>query len=602
MSSRKVLTEKELLEELEKGLSDIEGLDSDDSDYEEEVQVRQRVGQLIDDISEHINEEDNVEEIEDEENNVEEIENEEEEYNYEDFITLKKNVKWLQNVQYVTRHLPTKISRNSNENCSEEYPVTYFLRYFPESLFEDIVQYTNMYALQNGTEKFVPCNLQEIKAFFGLSILTGCLKFPRLRMYWDKSLKVDIFTDTMTINRMFKLRTHIHCVDNLAPRQSNDKLWKVRPIFESVLKRCRELQVETNVCIDEQIMPFKGRLFIKQYIKNKPHPWGVKLYLLGGESGLTYDFLIYQGSTTEIEPSFLKYGQGAGVILQLSKKLEPNKHILYCDNYFTSYHLLQILNQKSIFLAGTARLNRFSKPPLTDVKDFLKKKRGSTEQIISTDGIVVTRWLDNKPVIMVSNFVGVGKEDIVKRWDKTTKSFSDVNRPEVIQKYNSSMGGIDLADALIAFYRTKSRCKKWTIRLMFHAVDMALTNSWLEYKQNMHTLGIPKKDIMDLLHFRMQVGESLIKVNSCNNRKRGRPSSGTSSPVVPTKRRNVEVRPLTPVQYDNIGHFPEHPELPLPLRCKNPGCGGKSRWKCQKCNIHLCLQKERNCFLAFHQK
>ncbi|KAG5881348.1 hypothetical protein JTB14_020598 [Gonioctena quinquepunctata] len=171
------------------------------------------------------------------------------------------------------------------------------------------------------------------------------------------------------MTRFFKLRTHIHCINNLEPRQGNDKLWKVRPIFHSLLKRCRELQVETNVCIVEQIMPFKGRLSIKQYIKNEPHPWGVKLYSLGGESGLTYNFLTYQGSTTEIEPSYSKNGQGAAVVLQLSEKLEPNKHKLYCDNYFTSYYLLQILNQKSIFLAGTARLNRLSKPPLTDVED-----------------------------------------------------------------------------------------------------------------------------------------------------------------------------------------------------------------------------------------
>ncbi|KAG5890134.1 hypothetical protein JTB14_027801 [Gonioctena quinquepunctata] len=166
---------------------------------------------MIDDVSEHLNEGDNEEEIEDDGE-----EQGEEECNYDDFITLKKTLKWLQNVQYVTRHLPTKISRNSNENYHEEYPVTYFLRYVPESLFEDLVQYTNMYALQTGTEKFVPCNLQEMKAFFGLSILTGCLKFPRLRMYWDKSLKVDIFTETITLNRFFKLRTHIHCVNNLS--------------------------------------------------------------------------------------------------------------------------------------------------------------------------------------------------------------------------------------------------------------------------------------------------------------------------------------------------------------------------------------------------
>ncbi|KAG5884841.1 hypothetical protein JTB14_004259 [Gonioctena quinquepunctata] len=206
MRPRRGLTEKKMQEELEKGLSDIEGVSSDDSDNEEEIQVRQRIGKMI----EHLNEEDNEEEIEDDGKKQGE-----EECNYDDFITSKKNFKWLQNVQYVTRHSPTKIFRNCNENHHEEYPVTYFLRYVPESLFEDLVQYTNMYALQTGTEKFVTCNLREMKALFGLSIPTGCLKFPRLRMYWDKSMKVDIFTETMTLNRFLELRTHIHCVNNL---------------------------------------------------------------------------------------------------------------------------------------------------------------------------------------------------------------------------------------------------------------------------------------------------------------------------------------------------------------------------------------------------
>lgn len=119
------------------------------------------------------------------------------------------------------------------------------------------------------------------------------------------------------------------------------------------------------------------------------------------------------------------------------------------------------------------------------------------------------------------------------------------------------MGGIYNTDALIAFYKTKSRCRKWTVRRIFHAVDMAITNSWLKYKRDMHALGISQKDVMDLLHFRKKIGESLVKDAA--------------------KRQNNEVRPLSEVQYDNIGHFPEHQELPLPLRCKNPGCGGKSR-------------------------
>jgi len=47
------------------------------------------------------------------------------------------------------------------------------------------------------------------------------------------------------------------------------------------------------------MVPFKGKLSVKQYIRGKPNPWGIKLYLLCGENGLVYNFLIYQGSTTE---------------------------------------------------------------------------------------------------------------------------------------------------------------------------------------------------------------------------------------------------------------------------------------------------------------
>jgi len=44
---------------------------------------------------------------------------------------------------------------------------------------------------------------------------------------------------------------------------------KVRPLIDRVMQRCQELEVEENVCIDEQIVPFKGQLNIKQYGTSK---------------------------------------------------------------------------------------------------------------------------------------------------------------------------------------------------------------------------------------------------------------------------------------------------------------------------------------------
>lgn len=85
------------------------------------------------------------------------------------------------------------------------------------------------------------------------------------------------------------------------PENYEDKLYKVRPIIESVRRRCLELKLEEQLCVDEQIVPFTGHLSIKQYIKGKPCPWGVKIFVLCGKSGLAYDLIPYQGKTTNLD-------------------------------------------------------------------------------------------------------------------------------------------------------------------------------------------------------------------------------------------------------------------------------------------------------------
>ena len=98
------------------------------------------------------------------------------------------------------------------------------------------------------------------------------------------------------------------------------------------------MRVEENVCIDEQIIPFQGQLNIKQYIKFKPSPWGVKLYLLCGQSGLVLDLIAYQGATTPLNEQYREDFEVTGAITaQLSERiLVDKKHKLYANNVFTS--------------------------------------------------------------------------------------------------------------------------------------------------------------------------------------------------------------------------------------------------------------------------
>lgn len=83
---------------------------------------------------------------------------------------------------------------------------------------------------------------------------------------------------------------------------------------------------------------------------------------------------------------------------------------------------------------------------------------------------------------MGSNFLLSGIPDTITRWDKKNKMYVPVERPEIIRCYNSSMGGVDKHDMLVSLFRTFIKSRKWTLKMVTHCIDMACSNSWLEYK------------------------------------------------------------------------------------------------------------------------
>jgi len=73
------------------------------------------------------------------------------------------------------------------------------------------------------------------------------------------------------------------------------------------------------------MVPFKGKLAPKQYMRGKPHPWGIKLFLMCGSSGIVYDFIMFQGISTELYPVVQNlFGQGGVVVMQFIERLERN--------------------------------------------------------------------------------------------------------------------------------------------------------------------------------------------------------------------------------------------------------------------------------------
>jgi hypothetical protein len=196
-------------------------------------------------------------------------------------LTEKQNIFWRKDVHYEARPVEWHVPE-IEEFSDLPKPIQFFENYIPESIFQQITNMTNLYATQKNLARFPPATIEEIKKVFAINILMGNLKFPRSRLYWNwnSTLGISIIKDNMSFNRFSKLRNALHLVDiTQRPDNNNDRLWKVRDLYNSILGRCRELPLETDLCVDEQMVPFKGQINIKQYIKNKPKKWGYSFLL-----------------------------------------------------------------------------------------------------------------------------------------------------------------------------------------------------------------------------------------------------------------------------------------------------------------------------------
>ena len=217
--------------------------------------------------------------------------------------------------------------------------------------------------------------------------------------------------------------------------------------------------------------------------------------------------------------------------------------------------------------------------------------------------------IDEQIVPAKTKFSGIRKYNpkglTVKRFDHKRKMHVQVECPNVVKRYNKSMGGVDLADMLIALYRTRIKTKRWYLSLIFHAVDIAKVNAWLLYCRYANQLKISKAKQLPLLGFISEISQSLIKAEKASPapRSAGRPPKRSmifEEETTPKRGRVPKVAlPDIDSRFYQYAHWPEHREKKNKCRhCKK----GYSRVYCQKCALCLCFNGQNNCFTQFHIK
>lgn len=494
-------------------------------------------------------------------------------------------------------------------NC--DTPHEFFSFFFTADLKNTIVEQSNLYAAQKQISNPENINENILNKFLGILIYSSIIKFPNTRSYWNDKFGYDHIKKTMSQKKFERVRSIIHFADNTKclPKEHSDydRLYKIRPLEETLNHQFGKIPIDQRLSIDEQMCATKMSHYIKQYLPNKPHKWGFKLYLICSLQGYAHKFEIYSGggSKNNILPGEPDLGESGNTVVRLARMVPRNvNHIIYFDNFYTSLPLVTYLAKEGIYSLGTVRINRLRNCKLPDKNAIMKKNvpRGFYEENVATvDDTEVSAvvWKDNKPVNLLSTYVGAEPATTITRFDKAKKERVAIPCPKVIREYNAHMGGVDLLDSFIGRYHITMKSRKWTMRLFYHFLDLATINSWIMYKKVHQIKGDNK--LLNLGKFRLEVADTLCQIGlPANGAKRGRPSGGSIQGQLELKKFRGPAQPIPTkdVRLDQTSHWAVW--LDKQQRCKFPNCSGHTFKLCQKCLVSLCDTKKSNCFYKYH--
>ncbi|XP_037037947.1 piggyBac transposable element-derived protein 2-like [Bradysia coprophila] len=493
---------------------------------------------------------------------------------------------------------------------SLETPYEFFKYFFNEDVSNLIITESNRYCSQNWPEKRLQLSKTELDQFIGICSLMSVIQMSNTRRYWAPITGNALIKETMPVNKFEQIKQQLHFNDNenMVPKGdvNHDRIYKIRPLVNALIKRFQTVPLEKNLSVDEQLCSTKCKSIIKQYLPNKPHKWGFKLHVLAGShSGFCYTFEIFTGCENDARfrlANEMDLGSSANIVIRLLRIVPDFQHYIVCfDNYFSTLPLIGQLSKRGIHAVGTMRRKRLHNAKLPEDKVIMSLGRGSSFEMVTeidkTEMVCVT-WRDTKVVNLISNFVGANPLQSVDRFDKKLSKKITVDCPSIVKQYNSYMGGVDYLDSMIGRNKIKMRSKKWYMRIYYHLLDLTTTNAWILYKRVNFHRGTHRKHLLSLADFRLKLGVTLCRVNHVA-RKIGRPPTELERQIS-LKRKHHSCSPIPPkeTRMDKTDHWPMW--FDNRVQCKKPKCKGLTSVRCSKCHLALCCNKQRNCFHEFH--
>lgn len=447
-------------------------------------------------------------------------------------------------------------------NC----PLDAFNIMLPKEFYNRTTNESNLYAIQQ--HRHLSIDDDELKVFVGICLLSGYNKVPARRMYWSEDMDVhnELVAQGMRRNRFDEIIRNLHFANNMLI--DADPFYKVRPLFDIFNKQAKLVPPEINLSVDETMVEYYGRHGCKQRIQAKPIRSGFKIWNLSTSSGYVLHSEPYCGQLTQLPD--LDLGHGGNVVAGLLQKANIQQgHKVHCDNYFTTFGLVEYLSGKGIGIVGTLQEKYIGNAPVPKKKIFAKRTRGEYISCKSQNVLLVC-WKDNKPVTVVTNYVPIQPTKQCQRFSSVERRSIHVTMPGPLAAYNAYMGGVDVFDQMFNNYKIRVRSKKWWWPLFSYILSASAINAWRLY--------VSIKGPLPLIGFLRSVASQLIRTHGVAGR-RGRYS------LIGSVKENA--------RQDGRDHWPCDSDVAFGV-C--PVCRGRTKVRCEKCDVALHVK----CFKVYH--
>ncbi|KAK7156026.1 hypothetical protein R3I94_006179 [Phoxinus phoxinus] len=200
--------------------------------------------------------------------------------------TSKNGLHWSPTNAKTLRYVPAKVLRPGPTQYATARivdPRSAFQLLFTEEMVKLIVDRTNLQGRRSETD-WINVDATEVEAYLGVLILAGVYKSRNesTRSLWDDHTGRPIFRATMPHRNFQKFSSNVRFDNRLTRpgRYRDDKLAAFRSIWDKWLYRLPLLfNPGVDVCVDEQLVGFRGRCRFRQYMPSKPAKYGIKIWV-----------------------------------------------------------------------------------------------------------------------------------------------------------------------------------------------------------------------------------------------------------------------------------------------------------------------------------